>query len=131
MSEEATSENRHTVSEEETEVKRSSKKHSTGPLSPPPSSENGDEMANGAKRVDQIRDLIFGEMMAGYETRFNALEEKVTQEIESLREQVESALEELKSTTSNQIEDVETNSVPRKEIASSLERLAQSLRNQS
>ena len=84
--------------------------------------------ANGAGSVDQIRQLIFGEQMTGYEERFNALEERLSNEIKELREKVERQLTELNAAMVTRTDDVEAKSVPRQQIAASLEKLAKTLR---
>ena len=78
--------------------------------------------------VDQIRQLIFGEQMTGYEARFHALEERLSKEIDDLRQKVEQQLKDLNDAMVARTDDVEAKSVPRKEIAASLEQLANTLR---
>lgn len=90
--------------------------------------ESADPTVNGSQRVDQIRDLIFGEQMSGYEARFAALEQKFEAEIVDLRNQVEAQLEEVNQILTARVDDVEEKSVPRSQIATSLERLAKTLR---
>ena len=66
--------------------------------------------------------------MSGYDARFAELEERLSSEIAELRGRVESKIEELNSLVAARADDVEAKSVPRKQIASSLERLAETLR---
>ena len=92
------------------------------------SAANQAEQVNGAGSVDQIRQLIFGEQMTGYEARFNELEERLSSEINELREKVEQKLSELNDAMVARTDDVEAKSVPRNQIAASLEKLANTLR---
>ena len=78
--------------------------------------------------VAQIRELIFGQQMTDYESRFAQLEDKMNEEIESLRLSVEEHMSELREFMTNRTDDVEASSVPRTQIADSLERLAKTLR---
>ena len=78
--------------------------------------------------VDKIRELLFGEQMVGYEARFNALESRLIAEVESLRQSVEDSVAELRAQFEKRADDVEDASVPRKQIADSLEKLAEKLR---
>jgi len=85
--------------------------------------------SNGAgDNVDKIRELLFGEQMVGYEARFNALEAKLTSEIESMRQSVEDALADLRSHLEKRADEVEDASVARADLADSLEKLAAKLR---
>ncbi len=86
--------------------------------------------SKGDSNVDQIRNLIFGEQMAGYEERFAQLEKKLTDEVNTMKVSVERSLDELRSLMKQKTEEVESASVPRKEIAASLEELAKALRGQ-
>ena len=83
---------------------------------------------NGADNVDKIRELLFGEQMAGYEARFSALEAKLSAEVETLRRNVEDHLAELRAHLEKRADEVESLSVPRAQIAESLEKLAATLR---
>ncbi|MBL9153958.1 MAG: hypothetical protein JNK37_15805 [Verrucomicrobiales bacterium] len=83
--------------------------------------------ANG-DNVDKIRELLFGEQMVGYEARFAALEARLSAEVETLRRQVEDHLAELRSHLEKRADEVESLSVPRAQIADSLEKLAATLR---
>lgn len=82
----------------------------------------------GGNNVDKIRELIFGEQMVGYESRFSQIESKLTAEVDSLRKMVESSLAELRSNLEQRTNEVEKASVPRVELAEALERLAAGLR---
>jgi hypothetical protein len=84
----------------------------------------------GGNNVDKIRELIFGEQMVGYESRFSQIESKLTAEVDTLRKMVESSLAELRSNLEQRTNDVEKASVPRVELAAALERLAAGLRGQ-
>ena len=83
---------------------------------------------NGVDSVDKIRELIFGEQMTGYDARFAALEARLTAEVETLRRTVEDHLAELRAHMEKRTDEVEALSVPRKQIADSLEKLAATLR---
>lgn len=78
--------------------------------------------------VDQIRHLIFGEQMADYEERFAALEKKLTAEVTTMKKSVEQSLSELRALMNERTDKVESASVPRQQIADSLEELAKTLR---
>lgn len=82
----------------------------------------------GSDNVDKIRELLFGEQMVGYERRFKELENRLIAEVEALRQAVEDGLTELRTQTEKQINDVEEASVPRKQLAESLVKLAEKLR---
>ena len=85
--------------------------------------------ANGnGDNVDKIRELLFGEQMAGYEARFSALESKLISEIETMRQSVEDALAELRSHLEKRADEVEDASVARADLAESLEKLAAKIR---
>ncbi len=90
--------------------------------------ESAVKQPNGVESVDQIRQLIFGEQMSGYEERFVALEERLSNEIKELREKVETQLSELNDAMVARTDDVAAKSVPRQQIAASLEKLANTLR---
>ena len=79
-------------------------------------------------QVAQIRQLIFGEQMTGYEERFAKLEKKLNDEIDKMRASVELGLSELKEATQKRSDAIESASVPRAQIAESLELLARTLR---
>ena len=79
-------------------------------------------------QVSQIRDLIFGQQMTDYEDRFARLEAKLTEEVNTLRVTVEQSLAELQNSMTTRANDVESASVPRSQIADSLEKLARTLR---
>ena len=79
-------------------------------------------------QVSQIRDLIFGQQMHDYEDRFARLEAKLTEEVNTLRVSVEQNLAELQNLMTTRASDIESASVPRSQIADSLEKLARTLR---
>ena len=79
-------------------------------------------------QVSQIRDLIFGQQMTDYEDRFARLETKLTEEVNTLRVTVEQNLAELQNAMTTRTDDIESASVPRSQIADSLEKLARTLR---
>lgn len=83
---------------------------------------------NGDPNVDQIRELLFGEQMSGYEKRFAKLEKKLTNDMTNLKASVQRELRELRKLVRARSNQVESASVPRDTIADSLERLAKSLR---
>lgn len=89
----------------------------------PPASNAQDE-----PQVAQIRQLIFGEQMTGYEERFAKLEKKLNDEIDQMRAAVDKGLSELRESTQKRSNDIEAASVPRSQIAESLEHLARTLR---
>ncbi len=82
----------------------------------------------GGDNVDKIRELLFGEQMTGYERRFNELEKRLISEVEALRQSVEDGLAELRTHLEKRSDEVEEASVPRKQIADSLVKLAETLR---
>jgi hypothetical protein len=83
---------------------------------------------NGDEHVAQIRELIFGEQMTGYEERFAALEKKLTDDVQALKATVQANLRELRKLMKERAKAVESASVPRDQIADSFERLAKTLR---
>ncbi|MEM9080931.1 MAG: hypothetical protein AAGC74_09605 [Verrucomicrobiota bacterium] len=84
--------------------------------------------SNGDANVAQIRELIFGEQMTGYEERFTLLEQKLTEEVASMRSDVDQALKELREFMKSRTAEVEAASVNRNQIADSFEKLAKTLR---
>ena len=78
--------------------------------------------------VDKIRELLFGQQMVDYEARFAALEAKLTAEAEALRKMVEDSLVELRAHSDKRSDEVEALSVPRRQIAEALEKMAEKLR---
>ncbi|MBK1833121.1 hypothetical protein [Roseibacillus ishigakijimensis] len=83
---------------------------------------------HGDPQVAQIRQLIFGEQMVGYEDRFSKLEQKLNDEIDQMRAAVDKSLSELREAMQKRSDEVEAASVPRSQIAESLEQLARTLR---
>ena len=86
------------------------------------------QTANGDQNVAQIRELIFGEQMTGYEERFAKLEKKLSDEVNALKKSVQTSLRELRKLMRERAKEVESASVPRNQIADSFERLAKTLR---
>ena len=84
--------------------------------------------ASASDNVDKIRELLFGQQMSDYEARFNALEAKLTAEVETLRKMVEDSLAELRAQAEKRSDEVEALSVPRRQIADALEKMAEKLR---
>jgi len=101
-------------------------------MSKKPSEENNGQLplpeGQTDPQVDQIRQLIFGQQMTNYEERFQLLEQKLNEEIDTLRISVEQNLAELREAMTSRTDDVESASVPRSQIADSLEKLARTLR---
>lgn len=84
--------------------------------------------AAASDNVDKIRELLFGQQMVDYEARFAALEAKLTAEAEALRKMVEDNLAELRAFAEKRSDEVEALSVPRRQIAEALEKMAEKLR---
>lgn len=78
--------------------------------------------------VGKIRDILFGEQMEGYDERFGLLEQRVSGEIQDLQKTMEKGFEQLRDLVEKRTESVADASVPRRQLADGLEKLAAQLR---
>ena len=116
---------RQRMSARKTTAKKKSKKATARKRAKPAAKRS---VSNGDQNVAQIRELIFGEQMTGYEERFSKLEKKLTDDVNALQASVQSGLRELRKLMRERSKEVESASVPRDQIADSFERLAKTLR---
>ncbi len=93
-----------------------------------PAQTNGKAINSGEPEVSQIRELIFGQQMIGYEERFAKLEQSLTHEVNTMKASLEQGLSELREFMKTRSDSIESASVPRKQIAETLEQMAKTLR---
>ncbi|MEN8718830.1 MAG: hypothetical protein ABF296_01050 [Oceanococcaceae bacterium] len=95
----------------------------------------GDDRRNDGRTVDAIRDLIFGQQMRDYESRFaqleQALQERLAQlgqnvdsDIKQLEQAVQSVRDEFATRLNDEVETLQARQVSRAQLAESLRRLA-------
>lgn len=94
--------------------------------------------AGNENRVDRIRDLLFGEQMDDYESRFRALEQDLESRMSTLEAMVRDQVDELRNEFGKKADQldakadkIEDTAVKREHLATKLEGLAKALRDAS
>ncbi|MEM0896171.1 MAG: hypothetical protein AAGJ79_04730 [Verrucomicrobiota bacterium] len=81
--------------------------------------------------VDTIRDILFGEQMADYETRFAELEKQLVDKFEELKKDLTNHAEQLTSAIQREREDSEDRNPSRARLADLFDSVADQLRSKS